>query len=149
MLIARAKLKLKKLIMISKFYIYSIIWSHHENGEHLRTLCLMEKGNQVWDTCSYKQQHVNIFVVKCLFSDVIGHNTVIILKISHVQVDNNVTSTQKGSKSNNRFARRTKYINSSIHSLRALFLHICITDCRLELMLNSTVWKKMVVILFT
>ena len=90
-----------------------------------------------------------IFVVKCPFSDVIGHNTVIILKISHVQVDNNVTSTQKGSKSNNRFARRTKYIYSSIHSLRALFLHICITDCRLELTLNSTVWKKMVVILFT
>lgn len=90
-----------------------------------------------------------IFVVKCPFSDVIGHNTVIILKISHVQVDNNVTSTQKGSKSNNRFARRTKYIYCSIPSLRALFLHICITDCRLELMLNSTVWKKMVVILFT
>lgn len=90
-----------------------------------------------------------IFVVKCPFSDVIGHNTVIILKISHVQVDNNVTSTQKGSKSNNRFARRTKYIYCSIPSLRALFLHICITDCRLELKLNSTVWKKMVVILFT
>ena len=76
-------------------------------------------------------------------------NTVIILKISHVQVDNNVTFTQKGSKNNNHFARRTKYIYCSIPSLRALFLHICITDCRLELMLNSTVWKKMVVILFT
>lgn len=81
--------------------------------------------------------------------DVIGHNTVIILKISHVQVDNNVTFTQEGSKSNNRFARRMKYIYCSIPSLRALFLHMCITDCRLELMLNSTVWKKMVVILFT
>ena len=87
--------------------------------------------------------------LSCPFSDVIGHNTVIILKISHVQVNNNVTFTQEGSKSNNRFTRRTKYIYCSILSLRALFLHICITDCRLELMLNSTVWKKMVVTLFT
>ena len=80
--------------------------------------------------------------LSCPFSDVIGHNTVIILEISHVQVNNNITFTHEESKSNNRFARRMKYIYCSMPSLRALFLHICTTDCRLELMLNSTVWKK-------
>ena len=44
----------------------------------------------------------------CPFSDVIGDNTITIVKISHAQVDNNVAYTQKGTKSNNHFARINK-----------------------------------------
>ena len=144
MLIARAKLKLKKLIMISKFYIYIVLYDPTMKTVSTYVHCVSWKKAIRYEIHAAASSSMSIYMwlngfLSCPFSNVIGHNTVIILTISHVQVDNNVTFTQEGSKSNNRFARRTKYIYCSIPSLRALFLHICITDCRLELMLNSTV----------